>query len=334
LDGLTAEAAATLLARRAGVEAAPAVRDLLVERTRGNALALLEMPSALTDTQLAGEEPLPEALPMTRELELVFLDRVRRLPADTQRLLLVAAADDSEAAAPVARSGGVLGGDGRGLEGGEEAGLGSVHARRLESRPPLIRSALYEAATSSDRRAAHGALAEALTRGDEETDRRAWHLAASALEGDEAAVRALEEAARRAEGRGGYAAAARALERAARLTADDAARAGRLVGAARCAIAAGADEQAAAPARRGLPMVDDPLQRAELAQVLGLSEIRHGRPPDAAPRLMAAAREISSAHPAKALELLLDACWAAVEAGDPFSTLEAVRLAAQVEVPA
>src|SRR5262249_5297859 len=122
--------------------------------------------------------------------------------------------------------------------------------------------------------------------------------------------------------------------RAARLTADDTARAGRLVGAARCAIVAGADEQAADLARRALPMVDDPLQRAELAQVLGLSEIRHGRPPDAAPPLMAAPREIWSAHPAKALELLLDACWAAVEAGDPFSTLEAFRLAAQVEVPA
>jgi ATP/maltotriose-dependent transcriptional regulator MalT len=331
LDGLNAAAAETLLAQSAGVEAAAGVRDLLLEQTRGNALALLEVPSVLSSDQLAGTEPLPDALPMTRQVEGVFLERVRRLGSDTQRLLLLAAADDSESVGVVAQAEGRPDVAAAALDEAERAGLIGVRGTRLEFRHPLVRSAVYGSATSTERRAAHRALADALGGDAGHLDRRAWHLAAAALEPDDAVVRALEEAAGRAESRVAYKAAARAYERAADLSADDRLRGGRLVDAARCASVAGADDRAAVLASRALPLVDEPLDRAAIAQVLGLAEIRRGRPADAVEPLLRAAREIRTLDPAKALELLLDAAWAANETADAQAQIEAAAVAATIE---
>jgi DNA-binding CsgD family transcriptional regulator len=333
VGGLDVEAAGTLLARGAGVDATPSVRARLVERTGGNALALLEVPSVLTPGQLAGDEPLPEALPMTRQVERVFLERVRRLPIDTQGLLLVAAADDSEDAALVGRAGEELGYDARALDDAEQAGLVTVHGIRLEFRHPLVRSAVYEAATWSEKRDAHRALAEALGRDGGQPDRRAWHLAASVLEYDEGVVQALEEAAERAEGRAGYIAAARALERAAALSPDGPDRGRRLASAARNASIVGADDHAVALAKQAQPLVEDPLFRAEIARVLGLAEIRRGRPLDVLSTLIGAAREVATVEPRKGLELLLFATWAASDGGDPDGQLEVAGVASSVVPP-
>ena len=87
VERLDPEASATLLARVAS-SAAPSVRERLIEQTQGNALALVELPSALSEGQLAGDEPLPEALPLTSRVESIFLERVRRLPDEAQRVLL------------------------------------------------------------------------------------------------------------------------------------------------------------------------------------------------------------------------------------------------------
>jgi ATP/maltotriose-dependent transcriptional regulator MalT len=334
LDGLDAEAAALLLSRGAGVDASPAVRERLVERTRGNALALLELPAALTREQLAGDEPLPEALPMTRQLERVFLQRVQGLPDGTQRLLVVAAADDSEDLAVVTRAAATLGSGPEALDAAEEAGLVSVHGRRIVFHHPLVRSAVYAAATSGDRRAAHGALAAALAGDDEQADRRVWHLAASALERDEDVLRALDEAAERAEERNGHSAAAKALERAAELTADPAERGHRLVRAAANLSLAGRDEQAVAIAGRAGRLVDEPALRAELAHVHTLAAIRRGRPGDVVPVLMEAARPLVEVDPPKAMQLLVDAADAVWQGGDRAGYLEVTSLAATIDVPA
>src|SRR5262245_35353444 len=266
VEGLDPESAATLLERGAGVEAAPAVRTRLLEQTRGNALALLELPSVLSAAQLAGTEALPEALPMTRQVEDVFLERVQRLPEDTRRLLLVAAADDTEQVAVVTRAATARGVGAEALGGAETAGLVSVHGTRLLFRHPLVRSAIYEGATSTERRSAHRALAEVLTDDPEHADRRAWHLASAALEPDEGVVGALEEASARAEARGAYTASARALERAAELTPDAPTRGRRLAFAARAASVAGDHERAVALAKVAAPLADDPLAGAEIAQ--------------------------------------------------------------------
>ena len=331
LGGLDADAAAALLAHSLRVEPSPSVRDHLVAQTRGNALALLEVPTTLSDAQLAGAEPLPEALPLTRRVEGVFLDRVRRLPDDTQRLLLVAAADDSEHAGLIIRAAQSLGAGPRALDAAEQAGLVSVRGVRFDFRHPLVRSAIYVAATTSERRAAHRALAGAMTGDDAESDRMAWHLAASAIEHDEEIVCALEAAAERAEGRAGYMAAAKALERAAELSADGAARGRRLVSAARCARIAGADAYAVALANQALPLVDDPLLRAEIAYAVGAAEFRRGRPRDGLPRLIEGAREVIPLDPAKALESLVWASGAATLGADPLARAEVARLAATID---
>jgi DNA-binding CsgD family transcriptional regulator len=329
LAGLDADAAGDL-ARGAGVAAAQPVLDRLVERTGGNALALLELPTVLSPGQLAGAEPLPEQLPLTGEVERVFLARVRHLPDGAQRLLLVAAADDTERVAVVVDAAGGLGVAADALDAAEGAGLVSVAGRRLAFRHPLVRSAVLGAAPSSERREAHRALAEALSGDPEGADRRAWHLAASALVADEEAVRALEAAAERAGDRAGHAAAARALERAAELTADGPARGRRLTGAARAASLAGADERAAALAAQARPLVDDPLELAALALVAGIADRRRGRPADAIAPLLEAAGRVAEAAPGRALELLLHAAAAGSEAWEPGGSLEACRLASAI----
>jgi hypothetical protein len=330
VEGLDSKASALLLSRGAGVDAAPSVQQRLVEQTRGNALALLEVPSVLSAAQLTGEAPLPEALPMTHQVENVFLERVRRLPEPTQRLLLVAAADDSESVSLVTRASTILGVGSDALGVAEEAGLLTVHGMRLEFRHPLVRSAVYEGATSTERRTAHRALAAALEGDHEHADRRAWHLAASVLEPDQAVVAALDEAAARADERTAHLAAARALQRAAELSAGDADRGRRLAGAARAASLAAADDLAAALASQARFLVDDPLLRAEIARATGLAEIRRGRPTVARPVFVEAAAELARIDPDQALELLMYALWSANEAGDVAAHVDTAKLAATI----
>jgi predicted ATPase len=217
--GLASEAAAELISRRASGPVAPEVRDLIVTQAAGNALALVELPSALSALQLAGSEPLPEDLPLTPDVERLFLDRVRRLPESTQRLLLIAATDETEKIGTVIAAGERMGIDPDALGAAELAGLVSVRGDRLEMRHPLVRSAVYQGATSSERRAAHHALADALS-GDTEADQRAWHRAAVAAGTDADLADELERTAERAQLRSGHAAAATALERAAELSPD------------------------------------------------------------------------------------------------------------------
>ena len=331
LAGLDAEAAEALMARDGGVCAAEPVLRHLVERTGGNALALLELPSVLTEAQLAGSEPLPDALPLTREMERAFLGRVRRLPSDSQTLLLVAAADDSERTAVVAAAAGRLGAGPDALDAAENAGLVAVRGPRLTFRHPLVRSAVYEAATSTERRAAHRALADALAADAERADSRAWHLAASAIDPDEGVVQALEAAAQRAGERGAHAAAAKALERAADLSADDQSRGRRLVAAARAASLGGADEYGSALARRAGTFTQTPELNAEIARVLGLAEVQRGRPGDVAATLVGAARGVLPVDPRKALELLQFAVLASLQGGDEPSCVAACELATTID---
>jgi DNA-binding CsgD family transcriptional regulator len=326
LQPLDQASAAVLLGRVAGA-AAPHVRERLLEQSRGNALALVELSAALNEAQLAGAEPLPDQLPLTRQVERVFLDRAQRLPDDAQRLLLVAAADDSEDAMLVNRAADLLGVDTGILEVPERAGLIFVRGNRLEFRHPIVRSAVYESATSNERRAAHGALAEALAEDETRADRRAWHLAASVLEHDEDVVRALEDAAERAEERAGYMAAAKAFARAAELSSDGDARGRRLVRAARAARIAGADEYAVTLATEAEPLVDDPLLEAELALAVAVAEFRRGKPMDGFPKLVEATREVAELDTSKAVELLFWATGAASMGGDPATLAEISSLA-------
>jgi len=310
LEGLGEDAAHALVAEAAS-GASAAVRERLVEYARGNALALVEMPAAMSAGQLSGTEPLPDALPMTRQLEAAFASRIARLTPDTGTLLLVASADDSQDLAVVSRAAAELGADGDALDAAERSGLLQVRGTRLAFRHPLVRSAVYGAATSGERRAAHLALAAALDDDPSRADRRAWHLAAGAIGEDAAALRELEAAAHRAEERGGHQAAARAWARAAELTPAGSERAARLTRAARNLGLGGRDAEALVMADAVEVRDTDPLMRAVLARVRGGAAERVGAPADAVPELVRVAAELTDGSPDVAVDLLMYAAAAA-----------------------
>ena len=281
--GLEPVAAAALLD-----EAAPGlaewVRDQLVTRTTGNPLALLELPAMLTAAQRAGLAALPEPLPLGRSVERIFAERVSQLSPAAQQLLLVGAAEETGDLATVLRVAAAQGSGLDALEEAERAGLISVQNGRLQFRHPLVRSAVYQHATFASRQDVHRDLAEILG-GTEDVDRRAWHLAAAAVEPDESVAAALEDSADRARRRSGTGAAADALERSAQLTSDRGERGRRLTAAAQDAWLAGQRDRAATLLATAEQLVEDPAQRARVMQLGGLFELRRGMP-DKAYRLL------------------------------------------------
>ena len=125
----------------------------------------------MTPAELSGTVPLRWPLRFGGRLEELYLSRVRALPAGTQTLLLVAAADPTGEPALVHKAAGQLG---TGPEAGEVAGTGRLVSwePRVRFRHPLIRSAAYYAAPAGARQRAHQALA-AVTDPDADPDRRA-----------------------------------------------------------------------------------------------------------------------------------------------------------------
>ncbi|MDX6226059.1 MAG: hypothetical protein QOE64_2435, partial [Frankiales bacterium] len=213
------------------------VADQLVAEARGNPLALLELPRGLSSTQLAGGFGLPGALSLEGRIEESFQLRLEALPEDTQRLLLVAAAEPAGDLTLVRRAAERLSIAATALEPAELAGLIEIDGT-VRFRHPLVRSAVYRAATTEQRLRVHRALAEA-TDARVDPDRRAWHLAEATARPDEDVAAQLERAAGRAQARGGLAAAAAFLERAAALTPEPARRAQRALAAAQTKYEAG-----------------------------------------------------------------------------------------------
>ena len=177
-------------------------------------------------------------------------------------------------------------------------------------RHPLVRSAVYRAASPTERRAAHQALAGA-TDPQADPDRRAWHRAQAALGPDEEVAAELERSASRAEARGGLAAAAAFLERSAALTLDPVRRAERALAAAQAKYQAGAFEATLgllATAEAGPP---DQLRRARADLLRGQIAFASSRGSDAPPLLLKAAREFEPLDSRLARETYLDALAAA-----------------------
>ena len=297
LAGLEPVAAAALLHETApGL--AERVRDQLVTRTTGNPLALLELPAMLTAAQRAGIAALPEPLPLGRSVERIFAERVSQLSPAAQHLLLVGSAEETGDLATVLRAAAAQGSGPDALEEAERAGLISVQNGRLQFRHPLVRSAVYQHATFSSRQDVHRDLAKILG-GTEDVDRRAWHLAAAAVEPNESVAAELENSADRARRRSGAGAAADALERSAQLTSDRGERGRRLTAAAQDAWLAGQRDRAATMLATAEQLVEDPAQRARVMQLGGLFELRRGMP-DKAYRLLvdsaAAFARVRSSH--------------------------------------
>ncbi|MFF7901845.1 AAA family ATPase [Streptomyces sp. NPDC007920] len=269
LGGVTGADADALLSHRAGTGIDPAVRDQLVAGTGGNPLALVELAGVLTAGQLTGRAPLPTPLPLTGGVERAFLDRYRRLDEAARLFLLVAATDDTARLTVVRDAAERLDATDAALDAVERSGLLRVDGDAVSLHHPLVRSAVYRAATSAQRRAAHRVLADVLT-GDPE--RRAWHRAAAADRPDEGVVAALDQVAERAAARGGHEAASAAWARAAELTAGGEARGRRLYLAASSAWLGAHASRASALARAAAADVTDPVPRARLLALQGQIE--------------------------------------------------------------
>src|SRR6476469_2835876 len=93
LEGLGDADARALLASVVPGRLDQRVADQVIAETRGNPLALLELPRGLSAAQLAGGFGLPGALSVQGRIENSFVARLEALPRDAQRLLLVAAAE-------------------------------------------------------------------------------------------------------------------------------------------------------------------------------------------------------------------------------------------------
>ena len=289
------------------------VRERLVAESRGNPLALLEVPRALSSAELAGGFGLPDVKPVPNLIEQSFLRRVEPLPAETRLLLLTAAAEPVGDAALLWRAADRLGLGADVAASAQEAGLIDLGAL-ARFRHPLLRSAVYRSASPLDRRQAHRALAEA-TDPDVDPDRKAWHGAHAADAPDEAVAAELERSASRAAARGGIAATAAFLERAAALSPDTARRGRRALAAARAKFESGAP----VAAQELLAVAElcplDELQRARLARLRAeiVFAVRRGR--DAPPLLLEAARQLTSLDDVSAREAHLETLGAAVFGG-------------------
>jgi DNA-binding CsgD family transcriptional regulator len=329
VSGLDPAAAGALLADRAGVLLSHEVREQLVASANGNPLALLELPAALSEDQLAGRAPLRERVPVTHTIEAVFLRQARELPPAAQQMILLAAADDTTDAAVVLRAATMLGLDAGDLDTVERTGLLRVAEGEIRFRHPLVRSAVYEGATFGERQLVHRALADAL---EEErfADRRVWHRAAATLGPDDELADELDRSAAAAFRRGGHVAAAAALERAAAFTGEEGERARRLAAAAAAAWLGGRVESALALIESAGRLASDPATRGDLEHLRAQIELQRGSPARAHEILMAAAAEIVSSDPARAGAMLVQAGEAANYAGDLPGEIEAGRAAGRL----
>jgi DNA-binding CsgD family transcriptional regulator len=289
------------------------VRDQIVAETRGNPLALLELPRGLTPAELAGGFGLTDARPVAGRVEETFVQRIRSLPSETQRLLLVAAAEPVGDVSLLWRAADRLGIRGDAGRPAEDAGLIELGIR-VRFRHPLMRSAAHRAAHFRDRQEAHRALAEA-TDPDTDPDRRAWHRAQAASGPDEAVAGELERSADRAQARGGAAAAAAFLARAAELTPDPAGRGKRAVDAAHAKFDAAASDAALELLATAELAPLDELQRARLERLRAEIAFARTRGSDAPALLLAAARRLEPLDAAMARETHLEAIAAAMYAG-------------------
>jgi DNA-binding CsgD family transcriptional regulator len=288
------------------------VRDRIVAETRGNPLALLELPRGQSPADLAGGFGLADGPALSGRIEHSFQQRLTALPESTRLLLLVAAAEPTGDPLLVWRAAEGLGIEADAAAPATQADLIELGAQ-VHFHHPLVRSAVYGAAAPQDRQRAHRALADA-TDAALDPDRRAWHRAQATAGLDEDVAAELERSAGHARARGGLAAGAAFQERAAELTPDPALRARRALAAAQGKHHAGATDAALrllAAAQAG-PLNELDQARAQLLHAQITFATTRGR--DAPPLLLDAAKRLQALDATLARETYLDAFAAALSA--------------------
>ena len=252
-----------------------------------------------------------------------------------QTVLLLAAADDTGDVEVVRRAAAALDLADADVQAAADSGLLVLDTTSLSLRHPLVRSALYQAATAARTREVHGALATALS-GHGDPDREVWHRAAAAAGPDPEVVAALEQAGTRAQRRGGNAAALAAYERAATLCDDPEQRTGLIVAAARSAWACGRASHAQALLAKAREAALDPALLADVARLRGHIEVNLGSASEAHRIFVEAAQAVHPTDPARALDLAVAAavmCTFGADSGTPLPASDALSLPQADDAP-
>ncbi len=289
-------------------------RAQVLAQAAGNPMALIELAKVIADDPAASRRWAAEPLPLTDRLAAILTSRFAGLPEQAQGALLRAAVADGPDLRVAASRG--AGPDARALVPAEQLGLVKVDRTGLRFSHPLVRSAIYHSAPFARRAAAHRELAEAL---HDQPDRRAWHLAAAALEPDEHVASLLEATADQAQRRGGAAAAALAMERAAELSPVRADQARRLVAAASAAVPTGQGDWVQDLAGRALAVTAEPELRLTARHDAAWTLAWSGRRTAALSALISVAEEASRDLPALAWNALGSAATVAYQSGMPAS---------------
>ena len=289
----------------------PTVRERVLEEAAGNPLALIELPAELEFRGRVGTM-LPDQLPLSARLEGAFAARLPELPRATQMLLLVAAADDDASLAEVLSAAAIIEGGAVGTDAFSPAitaRLAEVDNVHMRFRHPLVRSAVYQAASAMDRQAVHTALSEVLAG---RPGRSVWHRAAAAIGEDEGVALELEAVAENARHRGAIASAVAALERAAQLSGNRELTAGRLLRAAELAVELGRMDAAARLLREAESLAIAPLDRGRLAWIRVMCD---PGPPGERTRMRSLIETASRVGVAGDSALSLRLLWAAATSG-------------------
>ena len=273
LRGLDEGPARELLDSRSSTAVAPDVGRALLRAAGGNPLALIELPSGLSDRQLQGAEPIVEPPTVRGPVEERFRARLAELSDPVRRALLLAAADIDGALTTLQRAIERAGLPASALEEAERTGLVQLNGA-VEFRHPLVRSAVYHSASRGERRAAHETLAAVL----EDPVSSAWHKALMSEGVDEAIAAELDQAGGQAYARGAPSTAAAAFERAAGLSETPEGRGHRLVLAAQTSLAAGRSDAALRLVEQARPLVTQSPLAVELDVVCGAVWFRKGSP--------------------------------------------------------
>lgn len=281
LAGLDPIDSAAVLASASAGPIAPTVVTRLIDQAAGNPLALLQLPHALSRTQLAGKQPLPEEIPLLGDLAEAFtrylpspgsaarelLDRIAVSSDDSWSCIESAARNDPAAA----------------LEELENLGLAALSEGRLTLRHPLLRSAVVGSMTEHRRRELNLEFADNPVLS---ADVRLAHRAQGTVGPREELADALVGAAARMRAGRGIEAAARMLDHAVRMTGSHPRRGRLLLEAAELLGAAG--DAAAARYRLEVVLAEERWADLHVAATLTLATLEavDGAPTAALQRLM------------------------------------------------
>ncbi|OYN82763.1 helix-turn-helix transcriptional regulator [Mycolicibacterium sphagni] len=328
IAALDPASAHTLLDKAVSGPLDPRVAARMISETGGNPLAMLELVGELTAEQLAGRFPLPRRLPVGRRVEVHFLAQIAALSPEARTVLLVAAACADDEPSTVQRAGALLGVTAAAANHPVQQGIVSLEPR-IAFRHPLIRSAVYDGATSEDRQRVHDALATVAER-DGDDDQAAWHRAAAVTTPEETIAADLQASAVRAQRRGGYTMQAAFLTRAAELSPNPRERGLRYLAAAQAYLAAGNGLLAEALLDLATPGLDDAGMHVAVQRLRAAISVFFSRHKDAPGILLEAATKVEPADASLVRQVLFDAMQAAIVARQytAGTTLEEVAHAA------